>query len=464
MLSSIEATNINNIGLQLLDYDYDANGNILTITDAINAEDSAFTYDDANRLESMQVVSNSQVTHSEVFTYNTSNGNLNARGVDLNQLISYSYDSNHPHAVDGYNGNSYSYDANGNQIEREIGQESFELVFDGDNRLVEVLTGEGQNPTATPSATEIPTKTPTPNPTTTATITTTPTATQATPSPSATATVTSIYTPSVTPTATKTPRIYKTIIRTIIVETIFPITPTPTGYYYIDPSPTYQILSIPETQEAELKEEPQMLLSMLQVETLAEYIYDGDGNLVQSIIAGVVTYYPNQYYEKRVNGETESILKYYYAAGKRIAMRQDGAVTFLLSDHLGSTSVTTNSTGVLVSSMLYTAFGETRSSTGMTASDYRYTGQREESEIGLYFYNARFYDAALARFISADTIVPQPGDIKSYDRYAYVYNNPICYTDPSGHMICMDGEYCGTVGSTGYLKYIYRSAVKEVYQ
>jgi RHS repeat-associated protein len=78
----------------------------------------------------------------------------------------------------------------------------------------------------------------------------------------------------------------------------------------------------------------------------------------------------------------------------------------------------------------------------MTASDYRYTGQREESEIGLYFYQARFYDAALARFIQADTIVPQPGDIKSYDRYAYVYNNPINYNDPTGHMACDEYGNC----------------------
>ncbi len=119
-------------------------------------------------------------------------------------------------------------------------------------------------------------------------------------------------------------------------------------------------------------------------------------------------------------------------------MREDGIVTFLLADHLGSTSVTTDSTGVLVSSKLYTAFGETRTSTGMTASDYLYTGQREESEIGLYFYHARFYDVALARFISADTIVPQPGDPLAWDRYSYVKNNPLSYTDPSGHCpICV---------------------------
>jgi len=48
-----------------------------------------------------------------------------------------------------------------------------------------------------------------------------------------------------------------------------------------------------------------------------------------------------------------------------------------------------NAAGALVSTMKYTAFGETRG-TGSSTTDYRYTGQREEEEIGLYFYKARF--------------------------------------------------------------------------
>ncbi|MFP4345125.1 MAG: RHS repeat-associated core domain-containing protein, partial [Anaerolineales bacterium] len=47
--------------------------------------------------------------------------------------------------------------------------------------------------------------------------------------------------------------------------------------------------------------------------------------------------------------------------------------------------------------------------------------------------NARYYDPALGRFISADTIVPDPANPQSLNRYAYVYNNPLKYTDPSGH-------------------------------
>jgi RHS repeat-associated protein len=119
----------------------------------------------------------------------------------------------------------------------------------------------------------------------------------------------------------------------------------------------------------------------------------------------------------------------------------------LLGDHLGSTSLTVSPTGVKIADMQYKACplagipqgysvlreGETRSSTGDTPTDYQYTGQRNESGIGLYYYNARWYDAALGRFAQADTVIP-PG-VQGYDRYAYTNNSPLNATDPSGHCL-----------------------------
>jgi hypothetical protein len=52
------------------------------------------------------------------------------------------------------------------------------------------------------------------------------------------------------------------------------------------------------------------------------------------------------------------------------------------------------------------------------------------------YYRARFYHPALGRFISADTIVPEPGQPQDFNRYSYVQNNPLRYIDPSGHRIC----------------------------
>ncbi len=56
---------------------------------------------------------------------------------------------------------------------------------------------------------------------------------------------------------------------------------------------------------------------------------------------------------------------------------------------------------------------------------------------GLMFYNARMYDPALGRFTSADTIIP--GGVQGYDRYAYVNNSPVNFTDPSGHKCVSEG-------------------------
>jgi RHS repeat-associated protein len=83
--------------------------------------------------------------------------------------------------------------------------------------------------------------------------------------------------------------------------------------------------------------------------------------------------------------------------------------------------------------MRYRAFGATRFTSGVTPTTFRYTGQREEAGLGLYYYGARWYDPALGRFVQADTIVPNPGDPQAFDRYAYVNNNPLKYIDPSGH-------------------------------
>jgi RHS repeat-associated protein len=74
------------------------------------------------------------------------------------------------------------------------------------------------------------------------------------------------------------------------------------------------------------------------------------------------------------------------------------------------------------------------------STDYRYTGQRWEEEIGLYDYGARWYDPALGRFIQPDTIVPQPGNPQSLNRYSYALNNPMKYTDPTGHYPYEDGD------------------------
>ncbi len=74
------------------------------------------------------------------------------------------------------------------------------------------------------------------------------------------------------------------------------------------------------------------------------------------------------------------ITKYYYAGGARVAMNRDGVVYYLLSDHLGSTTITINSAGTAeVGELRYYAYGKTRYSSGTTPTDRRFTGQIEDA-------------------------------------------------------------------------------------
>ncbi len=70
-------------------------------------------------------------------------------------------------------------------------------------------------------------------------------------------------------------------------------------------------------------------------------------------------------------------------------------------------------------------------------ANYTFTDQEEDDDTGLYNYNARLYDPVLGRFVTADSVVPQPGNLQAYNRYSYCVNNPLVYTDPSGHEITL---------------------------
>ncbi len=104
---------------------------------------------------------------------------------------------------------------------------------------------------------------------------------------------------------------------------------------------------------------------------------------------------------------------------------------FLYSDHLGSASLTTDLNGNVVARQLYDAWGNVRYG-GNMPTDVGYSGQRMDST-GLTYMHARYYSNVSGRFISADTMVPRASDPQKFNRYTYGANNPIRYTDPTGH-------------------------------
>ncbi|MFZ1991549.1 MAG: RHS repeat-associated core domain-containing protein, partial [Alphaproteobacteria bacterium] len=186
------------------------------------------------------------------------------------------------------------------------------------------------------------------------------------------------------------------------------------------------------------------------------YSYDANGNM-QTRNGGTITYdYDNRpasigstafvydYSGQRVkkNGTVyigklyeclgSSCTKYIFAGSSRIASKSSSATFYYHTDHLGSSTVITNAAGNKVQETYYYPFGETRYNSG-NATHYKFTGQEEDAETGLYYYGARYYDPVIGRFISADTIVPDPFYPQSLNRYSYALNNPVVIKDANGH-------------------------------
>ena len=176
------------------------------------------------------------------------------------------------------------------------------------------------------------------------------------------------------------------------------------------------------------------------------FVYDGDGKrlIKQEPQAGedMSTVYLGGYEESFRNQTSQHVTKYYQLDGRRVAVRQDGQLYYLHGDHLSSTSATTDSNGALVGERRYYPYGEERLSKGNTHTDFGFTDQRNEASFGLMDYNARFYDPRLGKFISPDTVVQQNSSTQAYNRYAYVFNNPVCNTDSSGNTCPGCCTYC----------------------
>ena len=108
-------------------------------------------------------------------------------------------------------------------------------------------------------------------------------------------------------------------------------------------------------------------------------------------------------YDKNLT--TSEITTHYFLGGKEIAFRKGTTLEYVHTDHLGSTSVTSNSSGTVVDTVKYFPFGGLRTLNSELGTDKLFTGQRLD-DTGLYFYNAGYYDATIGRFISPCLIRP----------------------------------------------------------
>jgi len=180
-----------------------------------------------------------------------------------------------------------------------------------------------------------------------------------------------------------------------------------------------------------------------------DFSYDGDGVRAATLITPYVSGTPQTpvltaYYFGGAYEVTGSDVRKYYSFGGQTILKDSTGLQYFLTDHLGSVVAITNDTGTLTSQQRYLPFGGVRTlatppNSPIMSTDLGYTGQRNDSYIKLMDYDFRWYGPELARFISPDSIVPNPANPQSLNRYAYVLNNPIRYNDPTGHC-AMDAD------------------------
>jgi RHS repeat-associated protein len=127
--------------------------------------------------------------------------------------------------------------------------------------------------------------------------------------------------------------------------------------------------------------------------------------------------------------------------GMRVLSASTVTTRYFHTDNLGSIAVITDETGAVVERDGYDAWGKRRFPNGaddptgsLTSQTTRgFTGQEELSDVGLVHLNGRVYDPLIARMMSADPVVPDPMNGQAWNRYSYVINNPLAFTDPSGY-------------------------------
>jgi RHS repeat-associated protein len=101
-------------------------------------------------------------------------------------------------------------------------------------------------------------------------------------------------------------------------------------------------------------------------------------------------------------------------------------------DGLGSVRSLTDRKGMTKALYYYDVFGKPLITASHVDNDFQYTGEQVDDETGLIYLRARYYDPEIGRFISRDPFAGFDTAPQSLNRYTYVQNNPVVYTDPSG--------------------------------
>ncbi len=154
------------------------------------------------------------------------------------------------------------------------------------------------------------------------------------------------------------------------------------------------------------------------------YAYDGD-NLIEE-----------------TNSSGTAVAR--YAQGLKVdeplAMLRSSTTSYYDADGLGSVTSLANGSGTLTQTYTYDSFGKVSASSGSLVNPFQYAAREADTESGLYYYRARYYDQQIGRFTTEDPLRHDPEDF-----YLYTENNPVLWVDPLGLWTCATYANCSNI-------------------
>ncbi len=178
------------------------------------------------------------------------------------------------------------------------------------------------------------------------------------------------------------------------------------------------------------------------------FVYDADGNrLIRHDATGATLYLPGT--ELRLNAATSQVTatRYYNFAGNPVAVRTPSALTWLLSDHHGTSDVAVVASNQQASQRRQTPFGTPRGPQPTWPTEKGFVGGTTDPD-GLTHLGAREYDPSTGRFVSVDPQIDQ-SDPQQMNGYAYANNTPITASDPDGRDYLFDPGNFDVTSSDG---------------
>lgn len=165
---------------------------------------------------------------------------------------------------------------------------------------------------------------------------------------------------------------------------------------------------------------------------ISTYRYDGLGRRIEKVANGPTRRYIYDFEDVLLeyDGANTLLARYTHGPGidEPIAVTKGGSTFFYHQDGLGTVTDLTDSAGATTKSYSYDAYGNILESPGTLEQPYSYTGREFDSESGLYYYRARYYDPTTGMFLQKDPL----RFINGTNLYSYTMNNPINFADALG--------------------------------